>query len=65
MVVAAAAGLAVRSRSVAVAAWLVVAQSVGILVQSPLATVEHLVALSTGASMTLAISPRPALSRLG
>ena len=56
MVAAAAAGLAVRSRSVAVAAWLVIAQSVGILVQSPLATVEHLVALSTGAGLTLAAS---------
>ena len=64
MVVAAAAGLAVRSRSLTVAAWLVVAQSVGILVQPPLATVEHLIALSTGASMTLALShgrPSPAL----
>lgn len=63
MVVAAAAGLAVRSRSVAVAAWLVVAQSVGILLQSPLASVEHLLALSTGASLTLALSARPARSR--
>jgi hypothetical protein len=63
MVVAAAAGLAVRSRSVAVAAWLVVAQSVGILVQSPLASLEHLLALSTGASLTLALSARPARSR--
>jgi len=58
IVVAAAAGLAVRSRSTAVAAWLAVAQSVGIVVQSPLATVEHLVALGIGAAMTLALSPR-------
>ena len=63
IVVAAAAGLAVRSRSVAVAVWLLVAQSVGIVLQSPLASAEHLVALSTGASLTLALAPRPALSR--
>ena len=60
IVVAAAAGLAVRSRSAVVAAWLLVAQSVGILVQSPLASAEHLIALTTGAGLTLAFSLRPA-----
>jgi hypothetical protein len=59
VVVATATGLAVRGRSTAVAAWIGIAQFVGILVQSPLATTEHLIALSAGATTTLLLSDRP------
>jgi hypothetical protein len=56
VVVAAAAGLAVRSRSLAVTAWLVVAQVVDVLVETPLAAAEHLMAIGVGALATLALT---------
>jgi hypothetical protein len=59
VVVAAAAGLAVAGRSVPVAIWLAVAQMVGVVVQTPLASGEHLIALGTGAVLTWGLSTRP------
>jgi hypothetical protein len=54
VVVAAAAGLAIRSRSVPVVACLVVAQLVALSAESPLANAEHLTALGVGALVSLA-----------
>jgi hypothetical protein len=48
VVVAAAAALALRSRSPVVTGWLVLAQVVDVMVETPLAAAEHLIALGTG-----------------
>jgi hypothetical protein len=53
VIVAAAAGLAVRSRSLPVAGCLLVAQLIAALTQSPLTTVEHLAAILVGALTTI------------
>jgi hypothetical protein len=64
VIAAAAAGLAVRSRSLPVAGCLVIAQLVAALTQSPLATVEHVAAILVGALATIALS-RPRRRRSG
>jgi hypothetical protein len=56
VIVAAAAGLAIRSRSLSVAGCLLIAQLVAGLVQSPLTTAEHLLAILAGALATMARS---------
>jgi hypothetical protein len=58
-VAAAAAGLAVRSRSLPVAGCLLIAQAVAALAQSPLATAEHLTAIVVGGLATAALSRLP------
>jgi len=62
VIVAAAAGLAVRSRSLPVAGCLIIAQLVAGLVQSRLTTAEHLAAIVVGALATMALS-RPSCWR--
>ncbi len=59
VIVAAAAGLAVRSRSLPVAGCLLIAGLVAGLVQSRLATAEHLAAILVGALATAALSRPP------
>jgi hypothetical protein len=59
VIVAAAAGLAVRSRSLPVAGCLLIAEVVASLVQAPLATAEHLIAIAIGALATVALSRPP------
>jgi hypothetical protein len=59
VIAAAAAGLAVRSRSLPVAGCLLIAQLVAGLVQTPLATAEHLTAIVVGALATVALSRLP------
>jgi hypothetical protein len=54
VVVAAAAGLVVRSRSVPVWVCLAVAQLIALFAESPLANAEHLIALGAGALVSLA-----------
>jgi hypothetical protein len=56
VIVAAAAGLAVRSRSRSVAGCLLIALLVALLAQSSLTTAEHLLATLVGALATLALS---------
>jgi len=56
VVVAAAAGLVVRSRSAPLAACVAAAQFVDVVVGTPLSSIEHLGALSVGAVATLALS---------
>jgi hypothetical protein len=56
VIVAAAAGLAIRSRSLSVGGCLLMAQLVALLVQSPLTTAEHLLAAMVGALATMALS---------
>jgi hypothetical protein len=58
-IAAAAAGLAVRSRSLPVAGCLLIAQVVAGLMQSPFATAEHLAASVVGALVTVALSLLP------
>ncbi len=65
VIVAAAAGLAVRSRSLPVVGCLVIAQLVASLVQSPLTTAEHVAAVVVGALATVALSWRRKQSRHG
>jgi hypothetical protein len=59
VVVAAAGGLAVRSRSPTVTGSLVLAQLVAVLAESPLANAEHIAALVIGALMTAALAGDP------
>jgi hypothetical protein len=61
VIVAAAAGLAIRSRSLSVGGCLLTAQLVAALVQSPLTTAEHLIAALVGALATIALSTWPPL----
>jgi hypothetical protein len=59
VIAAAAAGLAVRSRSLPVWTGLIIAQVVAGLVQAPLATAEHLIAIAVGALATVALCLLP------
>jgi hypothetical protein len=59
VVVAAAGGLAVHSRSPTVTGCLVLAQLVAVLVESPLANAEHIAALVTGVLVTAALAGDP------
>lgn len=62
VVVAAAGGLAVRSRSPTVIGCLVVAQLVAVSVESPLANAEHIAALVIGGLVTAALAGGPSAS---
>lgn len=64
VIAAAAAGLAVRSRSLPVAGCLIIALLVAGFLQSPLTTVEHLAAVIVGALATVALSGRSGRSAL-
>jgi hypothetical protein len=59
VIVTAAAGLAVRSRSLPLVGCLLIAQLIAGLVQSPLATAEHVAAIVVGALASVALSRPP------
>jgi hypothetical protein len=65
VVVALAAGLAVRGRSPAVAACLVLGQAADLVLDTPLGAAEHLIAIGTGALVASALGAGIRLTQLG